>query len=294
MLKIFKKHYPCLYSTQTKCFELLKNSKHLAKKYDYVQVSADNQKEGKGRAGSEWSHGSGNIACSIGFQVGNDPVNKLNFDNFKKIERYRWVPHAMGYAVSSVLGDGYRIKWPNDIYSAQNYQNGDGEEPEQNLENWKKVGGILVESEFYQDGKSTNMYIVVGLGLNTTSLPENSTNFAALRHETFQNYSSQNDLLLEQITEKMHSTLQPMLSDYHYVRAMENIIEIYNENMLFKDKMVKVTQKDVEDSLYHNIEGKLMGLNQYGGINIQTGEDAFVPVKEMMSLHLLEDQSSKF
>lgn len=138
------------------------------------------------------------------------------------------------------------------------------------------------------------MYIVVGLGLNTTSLPENSTNFAALRHETFQNYSSQNDLLLEQITEKMHSTLQPMLSDYHYVRAMENIIEIYNENMLFKDKMVKVTQKDVEDSLYHNIEGKLMGLNQYGGINIQTGEDAFVPVKEMMSLHLLEDQSSKF
>jgi hypothetical protein len=44
---------------------------------------------------------------------------------------------------------------------------------------------------------------------------------------------------------------------------MEDIIEKYNEQMLWKGSMVKVTQKgESEDkSIYHGTEGKLMGLN---------------------------------
>jgi biotin-(acetyl-CoA carboxylase) ligase len=75
------------------------------------------------------------------------PSIAFNFDKFEQIQRYRWVPLVTGYAISKVLGHGYRVKWPNDIYAAEKLME-NGREPDWNeLGNWKKVSGVLVDSE---------------------------------------------------------------------------------------------------------------------------------------------------
>jgi biotin-(acetyl-CoA carboxylase) ligase len=92
----------------------MKNSKYITQKYDYVVVTTDRQATGKGRNGTKWEHSEGNLACSIGLTTSfsNDYLMKN-----VNIERYKWVPLIMGYSVNKVLGQGYKIKWPNDIYS---------------------------------------------------------------------------------------------------------------------------------------------------------------------------------
>lgn len=256
-----------------------------------MQVTTDEQNQGRGRMNSKWNHGEGNIACSFGFKMDNSPNI---YKEYKKLERYRWVPYLISSSIVSVLGEGYKLKWPNDIYSTTHYNHGEPEPDDTLSGNWKKVCGSKVDAEMYQDGRTNSMILVVGFGINTTSYPTSDGQFTKLRTETFETFENDNDLLINKIVENFDESLESLINDLNYVRAMENIIEKFDENLLWKDRLVKVTSKDNEDSIYNNIEGRLMGLNQFGGINIQTMKDAFVPVKELMSLHLLEDQTPKF
>jgi BirA family transcriptional regulator, biotin operon repressor / biotin---[acetyl-CoA-carboxylase] ligase len=90
-------------------------------------VTAAEQSVGRGRQGRTWSAPAGrSLLCSI---VVRDPP--------------RLLPLAAGVAVADVVGDGARVKWPNDV-----------------LLDGRKVAGILVE------GRPQEGWAVVGVGLN--------------------------------------------------------------------------------------------------------------------------------
>jgi BirA family biotin operon repressor/biotin-[acetyl-CoA-carboxylase] ligase len=90
-------------------------------------VTADEQSAGRGRQGRRWTAPAGRaLLCSV---VIRDPS--------------RLLPLACGVAVAEVVGDGARVKWPNDL-----------------LVDGRKVAGILVEAR-PQEG-----WAVAGIGLN--------------------------------------------------------------------------------------------------------------------------------
>jgi BirA family transcriptional regulator, biotin operon repressor / biotin---[acetyl-CoA-carboxylase] ligase len=90
-------------------------------------VTAREQSAGRGRQGRRWAAPAGRaLLCSV---VIRDPSRVL--------------PLACGVAVAEVVGDGARVKWPNDL-----------------LVDGRKVAGILVEAR-PQEG-----WAVAGIGLN--------------------------------------------------------------------------------------------------------------------------------
>jgi BirA family transcriptional regulator, biotin operon repressor / biotin---[acetyl-CoA-carboxylase] ligase len=115
-------HYRLIGSTNARARELA-----AAGAPDGTVVTADEQSEGRGRQGRTWSAARGRaLLCSV---VVRDPPALL--------------PLAAGLAVADVVGDGARIKWPNDV-----------------LVDGRKVAGILVE------GRPQEGWAVVGIGLN--------------------------------------------------------------------------------------------------------------------------------
>jgi BirA family biotin operon repressor/biotin-[acetyl-CoA-carboxylase] ligase len=90
-------------------------------------VTAGAQSAGRGRQGRTWTAPPGRaLLCSL---VLRDPP--------------RLLPLAAGVAVAEVVGDGARVKWPNDV-----------------LVDGLKVAGILVE------GRPQERWAVLGIGLN--------------------------------------------------------------------------------------------------------------------------------
>jgi BirA family biotin operon repressor/biotin-[acetyl-CoA-carboxylase] ligase len=97
-------------------------------------VTADAQTAGRGRQGRRWeAPPSSALLCSI---VLRDPPELL--------------PLAGGLAVARAIGDGARIKWPNDVLLPA----GPGAAP------GRKVAGILAE------GRPQDGWAVIGIGVN--------------------------------------------------------------------------------------------------------------------------------
>jgi BirA family biotin operon repressor/biotin-[acetyl-CoA-carboxylase] ligase len=90
-------------------------------------VTAHEQSAGRGRQGRNWTAPPGRaLLCSLLLR---DPP--------------RLLPLVAGVAVAVVVGDGARVKWPNDV-----------------LVEGRKVAGILVE------GRPQDRWAVVGIGVN--------------------------------------------------------------------------------------------------------------------------------
>ncbi len=96
---------------------------------DPLLVSATGQDAGRGRSGAEWIDADRSLAASLAFEpLWPTPAMPK-------------IPLVAGLALTDLLPDVVRLKWPNDIVSGD-----------------LKVGGILTEAI---DG-----LVVVGLGLN--------------------------------------------------------------------------------------------------------------------------------
>jgi BirA family transcriptional regulator, biotin operon repressor / biotin---[acetyl-CoA-carboxylase] ligase len=107
-------------------------------------VSARVQTAGRGRQGRVWKSIEGNLYLSIIVQV---PEKSL----------WSWIPLTTAIGVVRFVKDSFpsldlQVKWPNDL-----------------ILNQKKLGGILCEG----GGRNSPHSIVIGIGLNCLSAPEN-------------------------------------------------------------------------------------------------------------------------
>ena len=124
-------------STNNFLKELLSKSEPLS---EGTVIMAGNQFAGRGQQDNTWHTQPGkNISTSVYLKPSFLPLNKQFYLNIA-------ISLSVCDAVSAFLGEGVKIKWPNDLY----YLN-------------KKIGGILIENVLTGSSIKSS---VIGIGLN--------------------------------------------------------------------------------------------------------------------------------
>ncbi|MBI3451393.1 MAG: biotin--[acetyl-CoA-carboxylase] ligase [Rhodospirillales bacterium] len=154
---------------------------------DGTLVWAREQTAGRGRSGRSWTSPPGNLYCSIIARPECPPAEAAQLSFVAAL--------GLGGALGAVLPPlvEMRYKWPNDV-----------------LLNNRKVAGILIETEGV--GKDALDWLVIGVGLNIASHPED-TEFPAtgLKFEAGVDFTAQE--LLETFTRHFLAWVNRWLDD---------------------------------------------------------------------------------
>jgi BirA family biotin operon repressor/biotin-[acetyl-CoA-carboxylase] ligase len=119
-----------------------------------IGILAYEQLQGRGRRGRTWVSSSGNLYLSviIPFQ-----------ENIRHLGEFSFIAAvALREVIAKILGPGVEVlcKWPNDI-----------------LVNGLKIGGILLEK--YERSADRSCWLIIGIGVNITSYPEENVRLKA-------------------------------------------------------------------------------------------------------------------
>ncbi|WP_224489816.1 biotin--[acetyl-CoA-carboxylase] ligase [Robertkochia flava] len=216
---------------------------------DYTVVLADHQTGGRGQMGTVWEA---------------EPGKNLTFSLYKKVlqletDRQFYISMVISLAVYDVLQSfsipGVKIKWPNDILSA-NY----------------KVGGILIEN-ILRNGRITAAIIGVGLNLNQTEF-KGLVSASSLKKITGAHYVREE--VLYKITDRVRYYV-PWVAN----KEFEKIRELYESRLFRKDK--PSTFKDTEGNLFM---GFIKGVDEDGRLKVLL-EDEILKTFELKEITLL-------
>ena len=198
-----------------------------------IVVLSNNQRHPRGRRGKKWVNFQGS---SLGFSL------CLRFD--KSLNEYNILTHLVGISIiesCKALGnEQLRIKWPNDIMQGN-----------------KKVCGTLIENLI---NNKNSFYSMIGFGFNI-SIPKDLIKFIEGHPANIDLEKDQVDLLIGTTI----SFLQKNIRLYEK-NGFDDFETKWNEFMYAKDKNVILTSRRKE------IEGKLLGINRLGELQIQTKE----------------------
>lgn len=101
-----------------------------------VLLVVERQTAGRGRLGRDWHAEAGaSLTFSLGLSLAPADWSGLSL--------------AVGASVAESLHPAIRLKWPNDLWLDD-----------------RKLGGILIETASFGDGRQARRYAVVGVGLN--------------------------------------------------------------------------------------------------------------------------------
>ena len=183
--------------------DFLKEALHKKALSSPTCVWAKNQTNGRGQRGSKWSSKSGeNLTFSVFYPVPsairNTPfvINMLTtISLYSVLEVYNLV--------------NLKIKWPNDILSAN-----------------KKIGGVLIENS-YQSGALSGTIIGVGLNVNQTFF-ENLPRASSIKSILGKSISLEN--LLKELLEEMNKRFANY-SEFNFEEVKKQF-----EALLFRNK----------------------------------------------------------
>lgn len=148
-------------STNNFLKDLASNSKPLI---EGTVIMAENQYAGRGQQQNGWHAEPGkNLTFSILLKPTFLPVT----DQFDLV---RAVSLGVFEALAPLLGDKLKIKWPNDIYYAD-----------------QKLGGMLIEN-MIQGGQIKNAIVGIGLNINQEIFPNHLPNAISLKQILHQDY----------------------------------------------------------------------------------------------------------
>ena len=157
-------------STNNFLKSLLTNSKPLP---EGTVIMADHQYAGRGQQQNKWLSEPGkNLTFSILFKpTFIKAVNQFDLTRAMSLGVYD--------ALYQLLGEGLKIKWPNDIYY-----------------NDSKLGGMLIEN-IVQGEKINNSVVGIGLNINQDSFSEEASNGTSVKKILHKDYELR--LLLSEI-----------------------------------------------------------------------------------------------
>lgn len=148
-----------------------------------VLFLADGQTMGRGRLGKSFHSALGaGIYMTLLIspeKMGVDP-SRITAESAVKLSR----------AVERMTGRKMKIKWINDVYARAN----DGEK-------YKKLAGILAESETDSEGKIKYLYLGLGINVYKAALPDEISDIAISLEELTGKKFSREDLIAEILTE---------------------------------------------------------------------------------------------
>ncbi len=216
---------------------------------NFTVVTAENQTKGKGQMGASWvSEMSKNLIMSV-------LVKDFFFDKNQIFDINIVTAITVIEALQSFNIPELSIKWPNDILSYT-----------------KKIGGILIENSFKNDGKIIS---VVGLGLNVNQinfekLPKASS-LAVLCNATFNK-----EELLFAIVEKLKYNCQL------WNENKKTLLSKYS-TLLFK----KGVPMPFSDQNQQNFMGIIQGVSTNGKLQILLEDDSIAEfeIKEIQMLY---------
>lgn len=217
---------------------------------NFTIVSAENQTNGRGQMGSEWSvEGGKNLTFSV---LVKDLLLEINHIFHLNVAVAISVIDALSFLEIKDLS----IKWPNDI-----------------LAEGKKIGGILIENSIKSDGE---IYSIVGIGLNVNqknfeNLPKASS-LMVLKNQEF----DKNEILVSilsnlgrNISLIMNKNTDPIWEKYH--------------SFLYK-KGIPMPFENVQNEKFMGI---IQGVNQYGKLQLKLEDDSIktFEIKELKMLY---------
>ena len=201
---------------------------------EFTIVVAENQQEGKGQRGSNWTTEVGkNLTFSLlikNITTNHDSIFVLN----------NLVANALLNTLNKFQIPNVSIKWPNDILSGK-----------------KKVAGILIENSFKSANEITS---IIGIGLNV-----NQTNFENLPLASslavVSNTLFDKDQLLIEIVSEIKLLLEKLTNS-----NADFLWNSYHQNLFMKDKVAsfQVGNEKSFSALIQGVslEGKLLLLQE--------------------------------
>lgn len=218
-------------STNTYAMDLLRNVNAI----EGTVVYTDYQTSGKGQRGAQWnSRNASNITVSV-----------ILKPNFLDIKQSFYLSKISALAVYDVLaeiltGSQYdiKIKWPNDI-----------------LVNKKKIAGILIENNFYNQ---SIQHSVIGVGLNV-----NQTEFGDLPNAISLKNLVLKDFDRQKILEKLCEYLEKW-----YLKLKESKFELIDEAYL--EKLFGLNQNlTFKDFQEFSFDGEIIGVTNDGKLRVE-------------------------
>ena len=189
----------------------LKNSLSNSKPFpEGTVIMAEGQYAGRGQQQNRWHSEDGkNLTFSILLNPAFLPLSQ-------QFDLTRAVSLGIINALSPLLGDQLKIKWPNDIYCA------DG-----------KLGGILIEN-IVQGGKIKNSVIGIGLNINQDKFPLEVPNAVSLKQILLRDYELK--LLLSDICKNIETVYLKLKAGHFDLIRKDYLARLYwlNEQKMFK------------------------------------------------------------
>ena len=148
-------------STNNFLKQLASNSKPVI---EGTVIMAENQTAGRGQQQNSWHAEPGkNLTFSLLLKPSFLPVTQ-------QFDLVRAVSLGVFDALHPLLGDGLKIKWPNDIYYGD-----------------RKLGGMLIEN-MIQGGQIKNAIVGIGLNINQQTFPDYLPNAISVKQILQQDY----------------------------------------------------------------------------------------------------------
>lgn len=236
----------CVDSTNNYLKDELSKSTPLA---EGTVILAEEQFAGRGQAGNTWHSEPGkNLTFSL-----------LLFPTFLSPEKQfllnQTISLGINDALVKIIGEGVKIKWPNDIYF-----------------NDDKLGGVLIENILRG---SVLKYAIIGIGLNInqSNFPPDIENVTSLRKILHQDYD-----IYKVLNELCHSIEQRYLQ----LKAgnTDLLIKDYIKNLYRINAIHKFRINDFE------VDGEIVGVDDNGFLKvIIDGELRKYNFKEIAYIH---------
>ena len=171
---------------------------------DFTVVSAENQTNGKGQLGSEWSSNIGeNLTISVFLDT-----------SFLQTQKQFYLNCAVSISVFNVLKKlsvpHLSVKWPNDILSHR-----------------KKICGILIENIVKSNGSS---YSVIGIGINVNQTDFNPEFKASSLKSILGKYFELDELLILIVLE-LQCQIKKLKED-----KLDELHQAYEKDLFRKNK----------------------------------------------------------
>ena len=223
----------------------LKNSLTNSKPFpEGTVIMAESQYAGRGQQQNRWHSEDGkNLTFSILLNPVFLPLN-LQFDLTRAISL------GIVNALSPLLGDRLKIKWPNDIYYA------DG-----------KLGGILIEN-MVQGGKIKNSVIGIGLNINQEKFPLEVPNAVSLKQILLKDYDLK--LLLLDICKNIETIYLKLRAAHFDIVRKDYLARLY---WLNERKMFKAGGQTFEGIIEHVREDGVLIINNGAGASEYTQKE---------------------
>ncbi len=196
-----------------------------------IVYRADEQLEGRGQRGKKWLSQAGeSILMSVVLQ----PTKLASSQHFRLIAAI-----ALGVIdyLKSQHEDGWKIKWPNDIYW-----------------NDRKAGGVLIENTFMA-GKWEWSVVGIGLNLNAPSFHPELPNPVSLKIITGEYYEPAIEC------EKLCGFLEKRWQQLNRSMAWKNMLEEYNDLLYARNSYQRFRKENMVAELLVNhvtAEGQLV------------------------------------